>query len=44
MIKIIAEIGINHNGDLEIGKKLIEEAKADAKKIRNDTELNSIKI
>ena len=27
MIKIIAEIGINHNGDLEIGKKLIEEAK-----------------
>ena len=26
-IKIIAEIGINHNGDLDIAKKLIDEAK-----------------
>ena len=27
MIEIIAEIGINHNGDINIAKKLIEEAK-----------------
>ena len=26
-IKIIAEIGINHNGDLDIAKKLIKGAK-----------------
>ena len=27
-IYLIAEIGINHNGDLEIAKKLIDNAKA----------------
>ena len=27
MIKIIAEIGINHNGDIELAKKLISMAK-----------------
>ena len=27
MVEIIAEIGINHNGDLELAKKLIVEAK-----------------
>ena len=27
MVFIIAEIGINHNGDIEIAKKLIEVAK-----------------
>ena len=28
MIEIIAEIGINHNGSLELARKLIKEAKA----------------
>ena len=28
MTYIIAEIGINHNGDLEIAKKLISQAKS----------------
>ena len=27
MVFIIAEIGINHNGDIEIAKKLIQESK-----------------
>ena len=27
MIKIISEIGINHNGDIELAKKMIEESK-----------------
>ena len=27
MVKVIAEIGINHNGDLDICKKLIDVAK-----------------
>ena len=26
-VKIIAEIGVNHNGSLKIAKKLIDEAK-----------------
>ena len=26
-VKIIAEIGVNHNGDMTIAKKLIDEAK-----------------
>ena len=39
-IKIIAEIGINHNGDLNIAKKLIDAAKkagADAVKFQKRT-------
>ena len=27
MIKIISEIGINHNGDINLAKKMIEESK-----------------
>ena len=37
---LIAEIGINHNGDIEIAKKLINEAKAakfDAVKFQKET-------
>ena len=40
MVFIIAEIGINHNGDIEIAKKLIQEAKlagCDAVKFQNRT-------
>lgn len=39
-VKIIAEIGINHNGDIEIAKKLIDSAKeagADAVKFQKRT-------
>ena len=39
-IKVIAEIGINHNGDLKIAKKLIDCAKkagADAVKFQKRT-------
>ena len=37
-VKIIAEIGVNHNGSLKIAKKLIDEAKkcnADYVKFQN---------
>ena len=27
-IKIIAEVGVNHNGDIKIAKKLVDAAKA----------------
>ena len=45
---IIAEIGANHNGDLKLAKKLIDEAKscgADAVKFQSwDTKLFSKKV
>ena len=41
---LIAEIGINHNGDIKIAKEMIKEAKRIQSKMANDKKNNDSKI